>query len=102
MSLVLSLPSEYARRCLCLLLFCQPTIYCLNKTLCISRPPSPAFHLFFFDLQAYKEAVSAAPEAQVTTLANGFRVATEQVSEISKYVQLCSLSVKRKRESVCV
>lgn len=57
---------------------------------------------FFFDLQAYKEAVSAAPEAQVTTLANGFRVATEQVSEISKYVQLCSLSVKRKRERECV
>ena len=53
---------------------------------------------FFFDLQAYKEAVSAAPEAQVTTLANGFRVATEQVSEISKYVQL----LEKERERVCV
>lgn len=29
-------------------------------------------------MAAYKEAVSAAPETQVTTLANGFRVATEQ------------------------
>lgn len=33
-----------------------------------------------YGMAAYKEAVSAAPEAQVTTLANGFRVATEQTA----------------------
>ena len=47
------------------------------------HPPSSYITFTLFFLKAYKEAVSAAPETQVTTLANGFRVATEQVRSTS-------------------